>query len=107
MLLTGATVISHVSLFVVLLVSLRVLGVTGDDVTWVEVFGAFSFVQLATAIPVTPGGLGVVEVGMAGALVLAGGPEAFVVAAVLVYRALTYLFQVFLGMGSFVVWRLR
>jgi uncharacterized protein (TIRG00374 family) len=104
-LLTLATVVSHISLFWVLLVSLRNLGVQPDAVTWQEAFGAFAFVRLATALPITPGGLGLVEVGMSAALVLAGGPEPAVVAAVLVYRALTYLLQVLLGLMSYIVWR--
>ena len=42
---------------------------------------------------------------MSAALVLAGGPESAVVAAVLIYRALTYLLQVVLGVVSYGVWR--
>jgi uncharacterized protein (TIRG00374 family) len=103
--LTVATVVSHISLFWVLLASLRNLGVGPDTVTWQEALGAFAFVRLATALPITPGGLGLVEVGMSAALVLAGGPEPAVVAAVLVYRALTYLLQVLLGLVSYFVWR--
>jgi uncharacterized protein (TIRG00374 family) len=103
--LTGATLLSHLSLFAVLYVSLRFLGVPASDVSGPEAFGAFSVVRLATALPITPGGLGIVEVGMSAALVVAGGAEALVVAAVLVYRVLTYLLQVVLGLVSMVVWR--
>ncbi len=75
------------------------------QVTWAEALGAFAFVRLATALPITPGGLGIVEVGMTAALVLAGGLESAVVAAVLVYRVLTYGLQVPLGMVSYAVWQ--
>lgn len=103
--LTIATILSHLSLFFVLLVALRHLDVAPGQVTWAEALGAFAFVRLATALPVTPGGLGIVEVGMTAALVLAGGLESAVVAAVLVYRVLTYGLQVPLGMASYAVWQ--
>jgi uncharacterized protein (TIRG00374 family) len=104
-LLTVSTIVSHLSLFAVLWVSLRNVGISAMEVSGPEAFGAFTLVRLATALPITPGGLGIVEVGMSAALVVAGGPEAPVVAAVLIYRALTYLLQVFLGLISMVMWR--
>lgn len=104
-LLSVATVLSHLSLFAVLWVSLRHMGVAAADVTGPEAFGAFTVVRLATALPITPGGLGLVEVGLSAGLVLAGGEEALVVAAVLIYRALTYLLQVVLGAVSALIWR--
>ncbi len=103
--LTVSTIVSHVSLFWVLLAALRHLGVEPEAVSWQEALAAFAFVRLATALPITPGGLGIVEVGMSAALVLAGGDEPPVVAAVLVYRALTYLLQVLLGVISYAFWR--
>jgi uncharacterized protein (TIRG00374 family) len=96
-LLTLATAVSHISLFWVLLAALRQMGVEAADVHWYEALGVFAFVQLATALPITPGGIGLVEVGMSAGLVLAGGRESAVVAAVLLYRSLTYLLQVVLG----------
>jgi uncharacterized protein (TIRG00374 family) len=104
-LLTLATAVSHVSLFWVLLAALRQMGVEPGDVHWYEALGVFAFVQLATALPITPGGIGLVEVGMSAGLVLAGGNEPAVVAAVLLYRSLTYLLQVVLGIGCYAVWR--
>ena len=105
LLLTATTLVSHLSLYLMLVLSLRAVGVDGDAVTAIEALGVFAFVRLVTALPLTPGGLGVVELGMSGALVLAGGPEAAVVAAVLLYRGLTYALQVPLGALSWLVWR--
>jgi len=102
---TLATLISHLSLFALLLLCLRHMGVAADDVTWTEALAAFALVRLATAIPITPGNLGIVEVGLTAALVVAGGDRSLVVAAVLVYRALSYLLQVPLGLVSYVIWR--
>lgn len=105
--LTVGAVVSHLSLFGVLLLALRHVGVPERSVDWVEVLAAFAFVRLLTALPITPGGVGVVELGLTAALVAAGGDEAKVVAAVLVFRALTYLLPVPLGLASYVVWRRR
>lgn len=103
--LSVTTVVSQLSLFAVLLLALRNLGVSDDQVGWAEVLAAFAFVRLLSALPITPGGLGVVELGLTAALVAAGGPRPQVVAAVLVFRALTYLAPVPLGMATYVVWR--
>jgi uncharacterized membrane protein YbhN (UPF0104 family) len=103
--LSLTTVVSQLSLYAVLLLALRNLGVSDDQVGWAEVLAAFAFVRLLSALPITPGGLGVVELGLTAALVAAGGPRPQVVAAVLVYRALTYLAPVPLGMATYVVWR--
>ena len=56
---------------------------------------------------ITPGGVGVVELGLTGGLVAAGGLHAPVVAAVLVYRALTFLPPIFVGAGCYLYWRAR
>lgn len=104
---TLATVVSHLSLFAMLLTALRHMGVSAQSVTGAEALAAFAIVRLLTALPITPGGLGVVEVGYTTALVVAGGDEELVVAAVLIYRALSYLLQVPLGILAYTIWRTR
>ena len=96
---------SQVSLFLVLLISLRHVGVSGEEVSWAEALGAFAIARLLTALPITPGGLGVIELGLTGALVVAGGPEVPVVAAVLIFRALTYLVQIPFGALTYLLWQ--
>ena len=59
--ITAATVVSHLSLYLVLLVCLRDVGISDAEVGWAEVLAVFAFARLATAIPFTPGGAGVVE----------------------------------------------
>jgi uncharacterized membrane protein YbhN (UPF0104 family) len=71
--LTLATLAGHLTVFLVLLVSLRVLGVSGDEVSVVETFAAWSLVRLLGSIPIIPGGLGSVELGLTTALVGVGG----------------------------------
>jgi len=103
--ITAATLISHLSLFVLLLMSLRHMGVSAESVTGPEALAAFAVVRLVTAVPITPGNLGIVEVGLTAALVLAGGDESLVVAAVLIYRALSYLIQVPMGLVAYMIFK--
>jgi uncharacterized protein (TIRG00374 family) len=103
--LTDATLVSHVTLYLVLLLTLRHVGVPNEAVSWQEVLASFAFVRLLSAVPVTPGGLGVVELGMTATLVAAGGDEAPVVAAILVYRLLTFVLPIPVGAFSYFLWR--
>jgi putative heme transporter len=103
--LTAATLAGHLTVFLVLLVSLRAVGVPSSAVSVAEVFAAWSLIRILTTIPITPGGLGVVELGLSGALVSFGGDRAAVVAAVLLYRVLTYVPPIAIGGGCLLVWR--
>jgi uncharacterized protein (TIRG00374 family) len=105
--LTITTIISHLSLFLVLLVALRHVGVSNAEISWQEALATFSFVRLLAAIPITPGGVGVVELGMTAGLVAAGGEgvEEQVVAATLLFRALTFLPPIPIGAVCYLIWR--
>jgi len=103
--ITVTSVVSHLSLYAVLLLALRHVGVSNADVSWAEVLAVFAFARLATAVPVTPGGVGVVEAVLIGGLVAAGSAKAEVVAAVLVFRALTWLLPIPVGVGTYLWWR--
>jgi uncharacterized membrane protein YbhN (UPF0104 family) len=54
--ITVASLVSHLSLYLVLLVALRDVGVSDAEVGWAEVLAVFAFAWLTTAIPLTPGG---------------------------------------------------
>jgi len=103
--LTAAMVLSHVSVFLVLLWSLRAVGVSAGEVGWIEVLAAYAMARLFSAVPVTPGGVGLVELGLAGALIAVGGPHAGVVAGVLVFRALSFFLPLPFGLATYLVWR--
>lgn len=107
MMLTFATVVSHLSLYLVLLATLRNVGVSQDELSWIAVLAAFSFVRLISALPITPGGVGVVELGYAATMTIGldSTTRAQVVAAILVFRAITYLLPIPLGAISYVTWR--
>jgi uncharacterized protein (TIRG00374 family) len=103
--LTATTLVSHLTLYLVLLLTLRHVGVSNEDVGWEEALASFAFVRLLSALPITPGGLGVVELGLTATLVAAGGEEALVVAAVLVYRLLTFVLPIPVGAASYLLWQ--
>jgi uncharacterized membrane protein YbhN (UPF0104 family) len=114
--LTLSTVISHLALFLVLLLALRDVGVSEREISTAQALGVFAFGRLLTALPLTPGGLGVVELSYIGGLILAGrshadvSPDVFhaqVAAAVLVFRALTYGVQVPIGGLTYLIWRAK
>ena len=103
--ITLTTLAGQLTVFVLLLVALRVLGVSASEVSVIEAFAAWSTVRLLGSLPITPGGIGVVEVGLTGALVGFGGDNAEVVAAVLIYRVLTIVPTLLLGLAAAFTWR--
>lgn len=104
-LLTLATLAGHLTVFLVLVVCLRAFGIQASQVSLAETFAAWSLIRILGAIPLTPGGIGIIELGLTGALVAFGGPNAAVVAAVLVYRFLTVVPTLALGLLAAVTWR--
>ncbi len=96
-LLTAASLFGSLTVFLVLLVSLRALNVPATQVSAVEAFAAWALVRIIASIPITPGGIGVVELGLTSALVGFGGNNAGVVAAVLMFRFLTMVPTLILG----------
>jgi len=105
--ITLATVLSHLSLFLVLLVALRSVGVSEQEVSTAKALAGFAFVRLLSAIPLTPGGVGVVELGLTAALG-AGLPietRNQIAAAVLLFRAITWALPIPLGAACLLFWR--
>jgi uncharacterized protein (TIRG00374 family) len=103
--LTLTTLVNQLAVFFVLLVSLRALGISRAQVDLVEAFAAWSLVRALGSIPITPGGLGVEEVALSGALVGFGAGNAKAVAATLVYRFLTVAPSVVLGLVAVATYR--
>jgi putative heme transporter len=105
--ITATTAASQFSLWLVLLACLRGVGLSQGQVSWQASLAAFAFVRLLTALPITPGGIGVVELGLVG--ILAAGADhrigAEVTAAVLLYRAVTFLPTIPLGAAAYLLWR--
>ena len=103
--ITLGALAGQLTVFLVLLVCLRVLDVPAHEVSATEAFAAWSLVRLLASVPITPGGIGIVELGLTSALVGFGGNNAGVVAAVLVYRALTVVPTLVLGLVAAATWR--
>jgi uncharacterized membrane protein YbhN (UPF0104 family) len=112
--LTLTTILSHLALYFILLLALRDVGVSNAEVSWAEVLAVFAFGRIVTAIPLTPGGVGLVEFTYIAGLVLAGKNhadvpyelfKAQVAAAVFMFRFLTYGIQIPLGAVTYMIWR--
>ncbi len=112
--LTLTTVLSHLALWVVLLLALRHVGVSEREVSTIQVLAVFAFARLLSAAPITPGGLGVVELALIGGLYAAGRNHADVpldvfktqvTAAALLFRTLTYGIQIPLGGFTYMIWQ--
>jgi uncharacterized protein (TIRG00374 family) len=104
--LTAATLAGHLTVFIVLLACLRAVGVASTDVTVVEAFAAWALARILGAIPITPGGIGFVELGLTGALVAFGAGNADAVAVTLMYRFLTIVPTLVLGLLAAATWKL-
>jgi uncharacterized membrane protein YbhN (UPF0104 family) len=114
--LTISTVASQLGLYLVLVLAVRDVGISARELSWTRILGVFAFVRLLTALPITPGGLGIVDLGYIGGLVLAGRHQADVpvvvfqtqvTAAALVFRAFTYGLQLPSGALAYFVWQHR
>ena len=67
-------------------------------------FAAYAFRQFLTVVAITPGGLGITEVGTAGVLVAFGGDPGAASAAALLYAFFTHLLEVPLGLTAWLAW---
>ena len=103
--ITAATAASNLTLWLVLLACLRGIGLSQAQVPWQVSLAAFAFVRLLTVLPITPGGLGITELGLIAILTAGHRDGAQVTAAVLLYRAVTYLPPIPLGAIAWLTWR--
>ena len=68
---------------------------------------AYAVAGLLALIPITPGGLGIVEAGLSALLILAGVPGGDAVVATLAYRIISYWLPIFVGPFAYMAFRLR
>jgi uncharacterized protein (TIRG00374 family) len=68
---------------------------------------AYTAASLLAMIPITPGGLGLVEAGLTGTLVLAGVHPAQAVLATLLYRLASYWLPILAGVVAYALFRRR
>jgi len=93
-----------VTSFLLMLLCVRAIGIGAEEVSWIEVLAAYTLGELLTASPVTPSGVGLVELGSSSLLISFGAPQDAAVASVLLFRAFTYLFEIPAGGLGWLVW---
>jgi putative heme transporter len=97
--LVGLFMLRETATYLVLLASLRGLGVDAQVLTAIEVFAVYTVVRLATLVEITPGNVGIAEALYISALDWAAGGQDSdaIVAAVFVFRMFTYLGPILIG----------
>ena len=105
--LTAATLANQLTGYLMLELSLRAVGITHSEISIVQSFAAWSIGRLLVSLPLTPGGIGFVELGLSGILIGFGAPSAKVVSGVLIYRALSILPTLLLGLLAAATWKLQ
>jgi uncharacterized protein (TIRG00374 family) len=103
--ITLATLVNHISMLALFVGALRAVGEDQIPTAWIVL--SFSLARLLAAIPISPGGLGLVDVGFLGLLSLGAAdvdPE-LIAAGVLLFRALTFLPPIPIGLGCWLYWR--
>jgi uncharacterized protein (TIRG00374 family) len=90
--------------YLALLCALRATGANPNAPLVLLAYAATAVIAL---VPLTPGGLGVVEASLSGLLVLAGVGSASAIIATLAYRLVTYWLPILAGGGVYVAFRHR
>ena len=103
--LTVATLGNQLTAFLVFELCLQAVGISFADLPLSEAFLAWAIGRVITSLPLTPGGIGVVELGMIGTLVGFGASNTHVVAAVLIYRGVIVLPTLVIGLLALPVMR--
>ena len=106
-LISVSTLASDLTGWVVQFICLRACGVTVAEVSWEKSFAGYALIRLLTTIPITPGGLGITEVGLTAYLASGQGTAVTdrIAAAILLARALTFVVPIPFGAVNFTVWR--
>jgi uncharacterized membrane protein YbhN (UPF0104 family) len=105
--LAAAMVLTYASQYVVLLVAMRAVGVGPEVVHWTEVLAGFALVRLIAIVPITPGAVGLAELGVT-AYLGAGLTEAAteqIAAGVLLFRTMDYALEIPAGAAALAIWR--
>jgi len=82
------------------------LHLTGSGNTWVEVLAGFALERILTILPITPGGVGVADLGLVSVLVALGGDPTGVAAGAVLYRAFVFAVEIPIGGGTLGLWLL-
>ena len=104
---TWGTVLTAATKFALLLMALRFTGVSEGVLSWTEVFVVYALVQGLTVFPITAGDAGVSEIAYISMLTAAAGSQYVnqITAAVLVFRVLTWLLIIPVGLAVLGFWQ--
>ena len=105
--LTVSVLASQLAVFVVLLISVRAVGIPAGQVSFAAVLLAFAIARLVGAVPITPGGLGTTDLALTSVLTAFGANSSAAFAADMVWRAATYFPPIFIGILTYLLWRRR
>ncbi len=82
------------------------LQLTGVGLPWAAVLAGFAVERALTIVPLTPGGVGVADLGLVGVLVALGGDPVGVTSAAVLYRLFIFAVEIPVGSGALGVWLL-
>jgi Predicted integral membrane protein len=105
--LTVATLGNQLTAYLIFELSVRSVGIPVATLSPSESFLAWAIGRVISSLPLTPGGIGFVELGMIGTLVGFGAPHAHVVAAVLLYRGLVIVPTLLVGAVGLIAFRIK
>jgi uncharacterized membrane protein YbhN (UPF0104 family) len=107
--LTVATLFNNLAQVGLFVGCLRVVGVGEDELSTAWIILSYSLGRLLVAIPISPGGVGLVDLGYIGLLVAGwesgAADETLITTAVLLFRLLSWLPPIPLGLASWIFWR--
>lgn len=106
LLILSSAIASQLMLALLLVASLHAVGAGQGLDPW-EVMRAFALVRVGCSFVPIPGGIGVMEIGIVGALTTAGATRPEAVAALAVYRGLTFFMPIVTGTLGALIWRRR
>jgi uncharacterized membrane protein YbhN (UPF0104 family) len=102
--IAGATMASQLTIAMVLVVTLLALQPTGG-VPVVGVLGVFALARVLGSLAPLPGGIGVLDVGLASGLAHLGIAQPTAIAAIALFRALTFVLPIATGMACLFIAR--
>ena len=102
--ITGITTLV-VGSALVLVSALRALGVPVETVSTFDVIRAFALARVLGALSPLPGGVGFLDAGLAASLTRIGVPGSTALAAIALFRALTFIVPLITGALAVTFWR--
>ena len=97
-------IIDYLSLFLLLLYCIRALGIDSIDLGAFQIFIAFAFSRFLVMLSITPGGVGLVELGLGYILTLGAHFSVAIISAIMLYRILTFLITIPIGILTLLIW---